>query len=823
MGRYLSTLLLALAGLMIVAAIALYALRNPLLEALISNQLHKQGIPLQSLEVLEVTPHRFRLQDLAAGARQELRVENILATWNLLDLLMGKPLSIEISGLQIKLDLSDEHPLGNSLQTQAPSAREGNGVILPWLPILSLRDSAIHLHSSAGDLTVTLSGDIAQRPADTQAIRFSALGSGSLGQIQILLTATLGAQGNLQGKIIIPEGRLHWPEANIARFAGETTFVFTAMRPQKIHAEFELFDVNLSDKEPLKPASEQTAQDLKAQSLPNLIADRITFTGNIDRATDAWNGTLDLGVTGIQVAAGPLHIQQGSLSLPMQMNSDQHSGRLGLRNPAQVKVGKINPIDTLNFKHSLGISIPQADFAWTKHSQGLALKHDITVIPTTFTLLATQEKSSPLEVQIQPGKMTLHGKLDANKQYQGQFAIQDAAVLLHQSHVQLQDISAHLHLGATAAESTAEFAIGQLQHLVPEPLFKTFSFSGDLKPQSMEGKPTAYILNGVGGMPGLSYIKLTGRHTPDSGNGMLKLAMTPLNFAPHKLQPEALSSALASLEEVTGVVSASAQIKWSKQGIRSSGAVVEVKNLSLTHETGKISDLNVALNLNNLLPLSSLPQQTIKIRSIDAGIPLENLLVSYQIASADLPRIILEKAQFSVMDGLVSLTPAVIDPSAARSNLLVHVDNIDLAAFFELIQVEGLTGTGHLDGHIPIKLEGEQITISDSLLTARAPGILRFKSDKASQLLAGAGEEMNLLLQAIQDFHYTELSLSLDKSAKQDLIAKLSLLGKNPNVKAGQVFRLNIKLESNIDKLLTPIRQGYHLSNDLLRSSFRLH
>jgi hypothetical protein len=138
---------------------------------------------------------------------------------------------------------------------------------------------------------------------------------------------------------------------------------------------------------------------------------------------------------------------------------------------------------------------------------------------------------------------------------------------------------------------------------------------------------------------------------------MLKLAMAPLNFAPNKLQPEALSSALASLEEVTGVVSASAQIKWSIQGIRSSGAIVEVKNLSLTHEAGKINDLNVALNLNNLLPLSSLPQQTIKIRSIDAGIPLENLLVSYQIESTDLPHIVLEKAQFSVMDGLVSLTP----------------------------------------------------------------------------------------------------------------------------------------------------------------------
>jgi len=82
---------------------------------------------------------------------------------------------------------------------------------------------------------------------------------------------------------------------------------------------------------------------------------------------------------------------------------------------------------------------------------------------------------------------------------------------------------------------------------------------------------------------------------------------------------------------------------------------------------------------------------------------------------------------------------------------------------------------------------------------------------------------MNLLLQAAQDFHYTELSLDLDKSVTHDLVAKLSLLGNNPKVKDGQAFRLNIKLETDIDKILQTINQGYNLSHEILRGSLRFH
>lgn len=57
---------------------------------------------------------------------------------------------------------------------------------------------------------------------------------------------------------------------------------------------------------------------------------------------------------------------------------------------------------------------------------------------------------------------------------------------------------------------------------------------------------------------------------------------------------------------------------------------------------------------------------------------------------------------------------------------------------------------------------------------------------KASQMLANAGAEMNFVLDALQDFHYSELSLTINKSAAHDLTVTLSLLGQNPGIKEGK-------------------------------------
>lgn len=819
MDKQLKTGALVLLSLIIFVGIGLYAFRNFVLETLIRDQLHKQGIPLQSISGLDVSFNALQLHGLMAGTNQELRVDKILATWNLLDLFAGKPVSIEMSGLQMALDLSEEdteNSLSDSMQSLTSAT--GKAINISRLPVFSLKDSSIYLHSLAGDLTVALSGDITQDQSGIQTIHFSAIASGLLGRAYGVLVATSDTQGKIQGKLTVSKGMLNLPQAKISSFAGEAAFAFAPQHPQHIQTEFVLSGINLPEARLAESMPDQVDSSLAAFKLDNLAIDQITLKGDVRGSP--WSGKFDLAIDGGRLIAEPVNIQQVSVSLPIQINLDRNTAEAGLRSPARIMFGKIGSRYNLDLQGPLGISITQADFAWTEN----IFKHEIALTPANFVLLAKQEKSSALEMQIHPGKIALRGRLDADKNYQGQLTVSDAAFFLPQSHLQLKAVSANLYFGVTKTNEVADFTIGQLQHLAPEPYFKALSIAGSLKNQSVDGKPMMYSVNVAGGVPGLSFLKLSGEHAPDSGDGILKVQVVPLRFLPAGLQPSALSPIFDSFNDVSGLFSASAQVEWSKQGIRNSRGSVKLQNVSFAHDVAKVSDLNASLNLNNLLSPSSPPGQAITVRSIDPGVPLENLLVSYQIQRqiAELPRIAVEKMQFSMMDGKVSLEPTVIDPASVRSEIPMHIDNINLADFFDLIRVEGLTGSGYLDGTIPIALEGGQVLITNGHLAAKTPGIIRFKSEKASQLLADTGEEMNSLLQAMQNFHYRELSLNLDKSITHDLIAKLSLLGNNPDVKEGQTFRLNIKLETDLDKILDTINQGYNLSHEILRGSLKL-
>jgi hypothetical protein len=813
MSKFLNTLLLAFVAFIIIAGASLYVFRYSLLETLFSEQLRQQGFPLQSIVIEDISLNTLRLHNLVAGTDDELQIDKIWITWNLGDLFAGKPILIEISGLKVAINLNKEYPFFNARQSMTSTAAKP--INLPWLPIFSLHESALHLHSTTGDLTVAFSGNIAPPdPSGIQTINLSAIISGSFGRANGMLTGTFDTKDRLQGKVIVSEGGMNLPAATISGFTGEAVFAFAALQLQHIQTKFVVSDMHVSGAELVKVIPEQ-AENLAAFKLDSLAVDQIAFNGEVYGSP--WRGEFDLNVGGGRLIAESLNIRQMSVSLPLQVNSDQKTLHVNLRNPAQIMLGPMDFRSDLNLRSPMSVAISQADFEWREN----VLKHNIALTFGKFSLLAQQEEAPPIEARIHPGKITFNGQFDLNKKYQGQIAVNDAAMLIP-SVVQLKAVSANLRMGATEPTEFADFTIGQVQHMAAEPFFKTLSISGNVKNQGIDGKPMAYLLEAESSVAGLRYLKLTGKHIPVSGDGALEIQLMPLRFSPEGLQPAALSPLLDKLDDVSGTLHANAHVQWSKRGVDNSRGKVELKNISFVNESVKVNGLNALLNLNNLLSPSSGPKQTITIQSIDPGIPLEDLLVSYQIKSMDSSQIVLEKAQFSIMDGTVSLQPTIIDSDAVRSDMLINIDNINLADFFDLIQVEGFAATGHLGGNIPITLENGQIAIKNGHLAAKSPGVLRLNSEKAAKALAGTGEEMKLLLQALQDFHYTELSLKLDKSFSHDLIAKLSVLGNNPKVKNGRAFRLNIKLETDINKILDTINQGYNLSHEILRSSIKL-
>lgn len=541
----------------------------------------------------------------------------------------------------------------------------------------------------------------------------------------------------------------------------------------------------------------------------------LDLAGNIKGSADDWAGEIDLSAEAKRFRYDLLDARQMKANLPFQLRYNNDAWQFSLRKQGRVSFGKLAPVESARLQGPLSLRLTNADIELSPSAQGFAFKHKITIRPNNFTLHVNRSDEPALKLKIRPGKIIFNGGKEVDKNYKGKSIINSAGITLPQYQIQLDKVATTINLGVSSGK-LADFKVGRLQHLAAKPYFAPLSLSGDAKLKRKQ-----LIINASGGIPGTKNLKITAAHNLDNSVGKVNLVIDPLDFTPGALQPSALFPDLAVLENVSGKASSSSHFSWSKQGIRSGGKF-DLQNLSFVQGGANITGLFAALELTDLLSPKSPAQQKITIQRVDLGAPMKNVEVIYQIQATDSPRIVIDKARLNTIGGVLSLGPTLIDPSSSRNDMLIHVADLDLAKLFELIEVEGLAGNGRLDGSIPIIFDDGLVSIQNGKLSASKPGVLYFKSEMASKLLAGRADDVDLLLQALTEFHYTELTLKLNNSTSNDLVATLSLLGKNPSVLKGRLFRLNINLESNIGNILKAVAQGYGLSNKALQRALRL-
>ncbi len=558
-----------------------------------------------------------------------------------------------------------------------------------------------------------------------------------------------------------------------------------------------------------------SVEDIAAAGLD---IDRASFRGPFRGTPKGLSGNFGVTARLARLRAGPLDARKVALALPLEVRLGEKSAHIKLRAAAPVTIGRLMPLDAVLVKGPIALDVTESqvdlDFSVL---EALQSKHMIALKIKPLRLLMDREDSAPLEMRLTPGRLRLDGELDADGRHKGTGNIINAGLLLPEPQFKLEKIKAKLDLSDIAKGRIATFTVGRLSHLAPAPRFVPLSLSGQIRRNRDNFQATAK----GGGPPGAETLRFDGNHSLKSGFGHLQFDVGPLNFIPGGLQPGGLLPDLALLEQVSGSTTVGGVINWTKEGISSNG-LVSFDNLGMAFEGTSVKGLNLALRFSDLLPPQSPPDQILTIDRIDSAVPLEKLTLRFRLEPGDPPIIAVADGSLSLIGGRISVGPTRVDPLARRHDLTVRVDDLDLETLFDLIQVDGLSGNGRLDGQLPISLEGSLISLRDGALATDAPGLLRFKSEQASELLAGGGDQVALLLQALEEFHYEELTLALEKSASDELVATLSLLGNNPNVLEGRQFRLNINLESNIGKLLEAFGQGYRLSNEALRRAFRL-
>src|SRR5204863_5545499 len=95
--------------------------------------------------------------------------------------------------------------------------------------------------------------------------------------------------------------------------------------------------------------------------------------------------------------------------------------------------------------------------------------------------------------------------------------------------------------------------------------------------------------------------------------------------------------------------------------------------------------------------------------------------------------------------------------------IVFHLEALDLAKLFAIASLEGVGGSGRLSGAIPVAARSGAVAIPWGELTAKG-GVLQVRSQRVASLLSGGGQSVELLLDALRDFHYDELTVTVEKA-----------------------------------------------------------
>src|SRR3546814_10924946 len=118
------------------------------------------------------------------------------------------------------------------------------------------------------------------------------------------------------------------------------------------------------------------------------------------------------------------------------------------------------------------------------------------------------------------------------------------------------------------------------------------------------------------------------------------------------------------------------------------------------------------------------------------------------------------------------LEPTTLDPAAARNRIVLATKGLEIATFFDLIGVDGLSGSGRLTGSLPFVFAGNAIIVEDSQFDALGPGRLYIRIPAPRQALAGGSETVEAAVKALEDFNNEELTFPLAKRSGERLVGK---------------------------------------------------
>ena len=211
-----------------------------------------------------------------------------------------------------------------------------------------------------------------------------------------------------------------------------------------------------------------------------------------------------------------------------------------------------------------------------------------------------------------------------------------------------------------------------------------------------------------------------------------------------------------------------------------------------------------------------IPPTPIRIQRIRSVVDLTNtvfLLSSGTFQQTSPPKLSVTNVSTHLLGGELTLQQAIYDSTNLSQDLALQARGLDLDKILRLEQQETVTGTGILDGDLPLVIDGSEIEIHGGFLKARPPGgILQMNlSEATANQWTENQPNLNLVVQSLENFHYSQLDVGVDYEKNGILTLTTKLKGENPHFRGGVPIHFNLNIEENVPALL----QSLSLVQDL--------
>ncbi len=232
----------------------------------------------------------------------------------------------------------------------------------------------------------------------------------------------------------------------------------------------------------------------------------------------------------------------------------------------------------------------------------------------------------------------------------------------------------------------------------------------------------------------------------------------------------------------------------------------------------------VDLNLTQRLRLDSQGQVRssgkLEIDHTDSGVRIFGPQLDFDLSlpAAGTPRLSLSSFSLSALDGIIAVPPLSFNPLNPVFETRIAVSALELERLLELYPQEGLYGSGVLGGALPMRIEGNQLSIRGGQLVSQGEGgVIRYRPTPEVRLMGQQNPGIQLALDALTDLRFDLLDLTLDYQPNGDALISARLKGYNPSWQQGRPVDLNLNIEENLLDLLRTLRLTDNVTNAIDR------